>query len=500
MQIKSKLVLALPITLVALFGCSSGKDLFEPVEAPVVVNQINVDELWSRSFSGSKNFYSDLVEAYSEGKLFTATRSGDVYALDAASGKTLWNYDLSDEEENDEKRSARLSSGITVKSNMLAVGSENGFIYILDKNEGNLIWKTYVGGEIIAKAAFSRSGNKVFVYDQRGRVSALDTIDGKILWSVGDDVASLNLRGKSAPLAIGDDYVIVGNSDGKVKILAQSTGSTVNQIDVTLKVGRNELERISDVIAKPLIIDHNLYAVAYSGPLIKYSFDSYTKLATLAYNSTKDMDYDSENLVIVDNNSHVFCVSLDDNHEIWHNLSLTNRKLTAPVIYGDYVVVGDLEGFIYFISLQDGSLVYKEEIEDETPINSVVAANGNLFVKTSDGDLSCLSYPQNGLTLSKEEQKLEHELLLGMDLNVALPGVGDQGGIYAPDSISYKELVARREAIIKAVRANEQAIARAQAKAKAERERYIKEQEEAREAQRKRLSGFGIAPGVSSEE
>ena len=169
---KIKSLALIPFVAGVLFGCSGNEDLYAPVDAPEIENRFDIDKLWSSSVGGVGDFYSQLSPAFSGGIIYAAGRDGDVYAYDAMSGDRIWHTDLDDEEENDDRRSARLAGGVTVYAGKAAVGSENGYIYVLNAKDGSLLWKDFVGGEVIAKPAFSKSGSALFVLDSRGRLTS----------------------------------------------------------------------------------------------------------------------------------------------------------------------------------------------------------------------------------------------------------------------------------------------------------------------------------------
>ena len=291
-MLKSKLALALPLAVLAMVGCSSSDNRFQPVEAPEIENRFALDEVWSTSTGGVSDFYSELEAAFDASNVYTASRDGDVMALSQTSGDRIWSVDLSDEPENDEKRSARLSGGVAISGNKLAVGSENGYIYLLNSADGSIAWRAYLESEVVACPTFNASGTKLFVLDSRGNFSAFDTNTGEKLWVTGDAPQALRLRAQSNPVAIGDEYLLVGTSSGRVNVILQSNGATVNQITVGEAVGSNALERVADVSGTPLVLGNVLYAASFSGSLVEYDFGTFNYLTRLGYQSSRDFGFD----------------------------------------------------------------------------------------------------------------------------------------------------------------------------------------------------------------
>ncbi len=473
-----------------LASCST-EDPYAPVETLDIDSKFRLQTLWSRSIGGGVGeFYSALTPEFASGTIYAASRNGDVYALNAKSGSTVWRVDLDDEEENDLVRSTRLSGGVAAYAGRVAVGSENGYVYLLNAIDGSLQWKAFIRSEIVSKPVFSKSGATVFVLDNRGRVSAFDAQEGQLKWVSGDAPNVLRLRAQSGMVAVGDDFLVLGQSNGRVSVLLQSTGAIVNQLTVAEISGVNALERISDITATPVFEDSTMYAISYNGGLIIYDFASNRLIARLMYNSSHDLDLDDTSIVLTDDNGHVYCINRADFTERWANTRLSYRSVTAPVIYGNYVVVGDYEGYLYFMDLNNGSIEGMFGIDSSGIYIKPLLADGNLYVSSRDGDIECVSYDPSGLAFSKEAARRMASDYAALGVDLRAPGVGDTG-IYAPDAISEADLMARREAVIRAARQAE-ARQRASEAQMREYEQRRREYEQRIQEERERLSGFGI--------
>lgn len=486
----TKHALAAIAAAVFISACST-EDPYAPVEALEIDNQFALDSLWSTSVGGGVGeFYSALSPAFASGTIYAAARDGDVFAIEAKTGDKIWNTDLSDEEENDSSRSTRLSGGVAAYAGKVAVGSENGYLYVLNAIDGTLQWKAYTGSELVSRPSFSKSADKVFALDNRGRVFAYNALNGERLWVSGDAPNNLRLRAQSEIVVVGDDFLVLGQSNGKVSILLQNTGAIVNQLTISQASGANALERINDISATPFFEGSTMYSISYNGSLLIYDFATHQVLNRLPYNSSTNLALDDTSIVLTDDNGHVFCINRADYTERWANTSLSYRNVTAPVIYGDYVVVGDFEGYLYFMDLKDGSIDGMFDIDSSGIYHEPLLADGNLYVTSRDGDLECVKYDPKGLAFSKEAALKMAQDYAAVGIDLRAPGVGD-GGIYAPNAISQEALMARREAVIRAARQAEARQRAAEAQMR-EYEKRRQEYERRYEQERERLSGFGI--------
>ncbi len=128
-----------------------------------------------------------------EGVMYVAGVAGRVHALDAQTGRPLWQFEPPLDLKNSRAACCDLvNRGLAVKDGRVYVGAFDGILYALDARDGKLIWKT----DTIVDRKLSYSvtgapqiaGNVVVIgnggaeYDSRGYVSAYSLTDGALKW------------------------------------------------------------------------------------------------------------------------------------------------------------------------------------------------------------------------------------------------------------------------------------------------------------------------------
>jgi len=166
--------------------------------------------LWERRI-GRLNASSP---AYHQGRLYIVNLvPGHIVKLDAATGKVLWNHPLP----------GRAESSPLVLGSSVYFGCENDYLYSLSTVNGNIRWKTRLGGPIKAAPAF-RDG-VLYVGDYGGDMNAVRASDGKLIWQSGSLGTGVSGGEFYSTPAVAFGRVYAGNNDGRVYSYDQQDGT-----------------------------------------------------------------------------------------------------------------------------------------------------------------------------------------------------------------------------------------------------------------------------------
>lgn len=393
----NKKLLATCFILTGLVACSSTEDEIdktEPVELVEIDQKFKPVILWEESGAGVGDYFSRLSPAVAYNKVFTASREGFVYAYEQASGDALWEVDL--REENTEggffssKKTALLAGGPTVGINKVFIGSENGHIFALDADTGNLSWRASVKGEVISAPALDAGA--LVVNTTSGIVKAFNATNGEELWSIEQDVPSLTLRGVSSP-SISAGGVVIGASDGSLSVFILENGQQGWTTEVGEATGSTELERVIDIDSQPLIYGDKVYSISARGHLVAVELRNGRVLWKRQYSSYRNLSVSGNTLFLTDVKGHVYAVDRNNGLERWSQLALTNRNVTGPAVVNDHVVVGDYEGYLHWLDQTTGEIVARMEVDGSGIYSTPTAADNILYVESRDGDLQAIKTP-----------------------------------------------------------------------------------------------------------
>lgn len=383
----------------ALFACSSTDDEDTsdlPAELTELDQKFTPKVLWEQSVGdGIDDYFSRVKPNVAYDKVYSVSRAGDVFAFDAKTGKTLWKTDLSDINNErsfwDNRIPALLSGGPAVGLNKVFIGSENGKIFALDAESGNLAWQATIKGEVITSPAIDSS--VVVVNSASGVMKALNANDGQEVWKIEQDVPALTLRGISAPV-LASGGVLVGTGKGGVNVYLLDTGQQGWTTEVGEATGSTELERVIDVDSAPVVFGDKVYAVSSRGNLVAIELKSGRILWKRQYSSYRQISIYRNTIFLTDVRGHVYAIDRVNGIERWSNLSLANRGVTGPAIIDNYIVVGDFEGYLHWINQDTGEVVARHEVDSSGIHTTPTVVDNILYSQSRDGDLQAIETPK----------------------------------------------------------------------------------------------------------
>ena len=71
---------------------------------------------------------------------------------------------------------------------------------------------------------------------------------------------------------------------------------------------------------------------------------------------------------------------------MWKQANFLNRNISTPIVYENFLIFGDLRGYIHFLSLEDGAEKYRIRFKrDAINLQPVIYKEKILFVSTEGG-------------------------------------------------------------------------------------------------------------------
>jgi outer membrane protein assembly factor BamB len=309
--------------------------------------------------------------------LLVAGGDGSIARVDAASGRQVWRI----------KADKPLTAGVGSDGTMLVVGGVKGSVLAFDMN-GKPLWTAQASSEVLSSPAVGQG--MVVVRSIDNRIIGLDARTGEKKWTVQRPSPSLTLRNAPGMVMAGKD-VIVAQPGGKLLSLIVATGAPRWEIAVGESRGATELERVTDIGGTPVVIENDVCAVSYQGRVGCFDLLTGSARWTKELSSDVGVAADQRFVFAVDDKGAVFGFNRDGGTSAWKNDKLGYRRLSTPVSYGRTVAVGDYQGFIHFLSREDGAFLARAAT-DGSPVKSVpLVAGSNLIFQTQSGTVTAIA-------------------------------------------------------------------------------------------------------------
>ncbi|PXZ06763.1 outer membrane protein assembly factor BamB [Gilliamella apicola] len=378
--------LFISVFMFSLVGCSlfgKEEEIVQVSPSPTVNNQFSIQQVWRNSTAGNTHIYSLLGPINYENAVYVASRSGQVKAVDLSNGHTIWDKNLSQSTLFSSK-TALFSGGVSADDKYVYIGSERAVVYALDRNDGNVIWEKPVRGEVLARPV--SSADKLIIHTANGNLQALNRNTGADEWDVMLEVPPLSLRGNSTP-TIAHGAAIFGDDTGHVNAYYINNGQLIWQQRISQPSGSTEIAKLNDVDSTPVIEGNLAYAIGYNGNVVALDLSNGQIVWRKEMGSTHSFVVDSQQLFVVDQNDNVRAVSKNGGAILWTQAGLLHRQLTDPVIHENYIVVGDFEGYLYWLDKDNGEIVAKTQVSSSGLISKPLVVDNKIVVQAKNGDI-----------------------------------------------------------------------------------------------------------------
>jgi len=344
----SKLVIL--AIIVFLSACADDDNLDQPAEIVPFYSDYYLDVIYHKSTGeGAEEQYVFLHPLALKEIAVTSSRDGVVNIIDIKTG------DFDDEIELD----SIVSAGVGGNEDVWLVATRDAHVIAIDAQKRKVRWKTRVPTEVLARPVIY--ADSVIVRTIDGKILSLDINNGNIRWQYLRAIPDLTLRGTSEPV-ISRGKIFAGLSDGHLIAISPDNGEVVWDVALSVPSGRSEIQRLVDIDGDAELYGRVLYAASFQGRVAAIDVDRGQFLWARDFSTHTGVVLDDKVLYSSDEKGNIWALDRLNGATIWKQDALAFRKLTRPTIVGDYLAVGDFEGYIHLMSRYDGSFVARRQL------------------------------------------------------------------------------------------------------------------------------------------
>lgn len=375
MQNKLKLPLAIAIASALLIGCSTNKvKEVKPNPLPKITQQQGLNLVFSQSVSST-----NAAEAL---RLQLDTDNGVIFAIDpdgqvsAYKGKQrLWKSKVTKQE---------LTAGVEAGEGIVVIGNRKGELFALDQATGSQKWSAKLSGAILSPSLI-QSGRVITIAND-GTVFAHDAVTGQQVWAYKLPNVQFSLRGQPAPVRLDERTVVVASANAYVYALDVISGVPRFQRRVAVSDGRSDIQRLIDVVGDPVVAGQYLVTTSFQGQVTTTDLATQRVVWSEEASSTNSAEVSGDKVFVSTADGKLKAYNLATGELLWQNEELLNRQLSNPVVLGQNLVVGDLDGVIHLIDPNTGKLIGRAKTSGE--VRSLRVIDNQLYVATRKGALS----------------------------------------------------------------------------------------------------------------
>ncbi len=365
--------------LLVLAGCGGSKVIREePAKLQDFTAEKRVKEIWTADSGASAVKKAVVLSPALDGNaIYTSDPKGRVRAFAADNGRELWETHVS-----------QLVTGATAAAGgLVVVATKKGEVIALDREDGHQLWSSSLSSQALSPAAIG--AGVVVVQSVDGKLTGLSAADGKRLWRYERTEPPLSLYGTAKPVIVADG-VLTGFASGKVAAIQIQSGKLLWELPVAQPQGRNEVERLVDVDASPVVVRNVLFAASYQGKIIALDVQTGRILWSRDVSTFSGMDADASNIYLTDDRGHVLAFDQRTGASVWKQEQLRARQLNAPRYVDGLVAVGDFEGYVHWLSSDDGHFVARHRVGSSAVRSQALASDDRIYVSNQSGDIAAL--------------------------------------------------------------------------------------------------------------
>lgn len=358
------------LVMLSLAGCSlwggtSSKAI--PADLGANVPVLGVRQVWSTKLGNGAH---GLLEASVHGStVMLASSDGAVAAIDARTGGDIWRTTVGEP----------LSAGVGGDGRTAAVVTRSNALVVLES--GHERWREALAVQVFTPPLVA--GGRVFVLGADRSLHAFDAGTGKKLWTAARAGEPLVLKQAGVLLAVND--TLLTGFGGRMQGVNPDNGSIRWEAPIATSRGTNDVERLVELVGRTSRAGDSVCARAFQAGVgcinAVRGNTSWSQPASGAVGIHGDVD----TIYGAESNGSVVAWNRTNGTRVWSTDRLKYRKLTAPLLLGRSVVVGDNTGLLHFLSRADGSPLNRIALGSAPIVNAPVVAADTLVVQSSDG-------------------------------------------------------------------------------------------------------------------
>ena len=298
-----------------------------------------------------------------DGKIFVLTKDGYLTAFEDTSLKQLWAIDLV----NKSSKSDYIWGGITHHSGKLFVTNGSRRFYMIDSNNGNLLFSKQFPDILVTKPVIQ--GNVVILQTMSNQVYMIDLGNKAIVWDHVGNPETLQ-GGIAIDPVIAHDKAILSYTSGQVSLIDLAKRTDVWQIDLASDNTMPEYIPVNLAVT-PIVDDKDVYLADNNGKIFKLNIETGALGWTKEIDDVRTINNTVNALIMTTNGRQIVALDKMSGKVLWTTYLGEKGKARTkwnPINYVSALIVNDRlnvytsTGEYYVIDLAAGRIMQRSNV------------------------------------------------------------------------------------------------------------------------------------------
>ena len=359
---------ALLTTALALLLTACAADKPKPTPLQDYAAKISASLVWQGDLGDMGPSFLPTVK---DGVFYLASSDGNVTALQAETGATLWQA----------QAGAKIAAGVGSDGRFTSVVTRDNEVVTFDA--GRPVWRKRVPSSVVTPPLVA--GERVFVIGVDRAVHAFDAVDGRRLWTFERPSEALTLAQASVLTFYGNTLLVAQGP--RLTALDSLRGTVQWDVPMASPRGGNEVERLADLIGPAVRTGTRFCMRAFQSAVACAEAARGSLLWSRQVGGTNAVAGDADRIIGADASDRMTAWRAATGDVIWSSEKLLYRGLSGGVVVGPVVVFGDSEGWLHFLNAESGEQQLRLPTNGKAVIGTPALAGNTLLVTTQGGGL-----------------------------------------------------------------------------------------------------------------
>lgn len=351
---------------------------------PVLANK-DVKKAWDQSIGEGSDTHHRLIThpVVNNGLVYSMDINGHVEARKIEDGSLAWEIETSPEEGH----SNAMGGGFAADGNALYITTSFGDVWCVEAQSGKSIWTKNL--ETPIRAAPTVFAGRIYVVTVNNEIYALEAKTGDELWDYAGIIEPSSLLGGSAPAAC-PQAVVVALTSGEIYCLSPESGRMLWSDTMTPALRIDTVSSIAHIRARPIIEDNTVYIASHGGRIAAYEISTGKKIWTKEIGVLRTPVLSGDFLFVITTNDDLVCMLKSTGQVRWA-ASLPRKRESeevitwaGPIVVNNQLVIVSTNEQMAFVNVKDGTIDTTVNLESACQL-SPIAAGKTIFTLTDSG-------------------------------------------------------------------------------------------------------------------